>query len=221
MDQGRVGAVGCGWYVGGERGVRWVGGEKAEGGGGEGARGVEALELQVGRVAGGAGRVGVAGVSGGGRRRVRRGGVAQTMDSSLGSGVLTMCAAGSDGAERWWSTGGAFPRLDAYDMFRRGRRRIESPRVDATGGTSCMARPSGGTSSAFLKSSIVTMVNAPNGSPLLWAGLKNGGVMAWDCDMGRLMNSQIVVVARNESVTAIAPIDGPRAWVGCTDGTVV
>ena len=201
--------------------VRYAIGGKTDGKFEEVTRDLDALELQLWNMAGASGRLGVAGVSSDGRRRLLRGGVAQTIDSIFGSGVLTMCAAGSDGAELWWSTGGAFPRLDAYDMFIRGRRRIESPRVDATGGTSCMARPSGGTSSAFLKSSIVTMVNAPNGSPLLWAGLKNGGVMAWDCDMGRLMNSQIVVVARNESVTAIAPIDGTRAWIGCTDGTVV
>lgn len=47
-----------------------------------------------------------------------------------------------------------------------------------------MVRFSGGMSFVFLKLFIVMMVNVLNGLLLLWVGLKNGGVMVWDCDMG-------------------------------------
>ena len=50
-------------------------------------------------------------------------------------GVSAMCSRGrgSDASELWWSTGGAFPRLDAYDMFIQAQRRIERPKTGETG----------------------------------------------------------------------------------------
>ena len=60
-------------------------------------RELEALETQLWHMTGAAGRLGVAVASGDGRRRLLRGGFGQTLDTIFGSGILAMCAGGSDG----------------------------------------------------------------------------------------------------------------------------
>ena len=119
-------------------------------------------------------------------------------------GVSAMCG-GVRRSELWWSTGGAFPRLDAYDMFIQAQRRIERPKTGETGergGFGCSDRRVGVGST---RSPVVAMKSAQLGSSLLWAGMKNGGVMAWDCDAGRLMSQNIIVVSQNAAVTSIEP----------------
>ena len=186
-------------------------------------RELEALETQLWHMTGAAGRLGVAVASGDGRRRLLRGGFGQTLDTIFGSGILAMCAGGSDGSELWWSTGGQFARLHAYDMFIQGQREIARPRLneDAEGvGIRCLTGSSAG--APTLNAPIVTMSSSTsNDSVLLWAGLRNGVVMAWDCDLGKLLSTDIVLASRDKAVTAIAPIDATRAWVGCEDGTIV
>lgn len=185
-------------------------------------RDLETLEVQLWNMTGASGRLAVAGGVSDGRKRLLRGGFSQTVDSVFGSGVTAMCAAGSDASELWWSTGGAFPRLDAYDMFIQAQRRIERPRTGESGdrgGFACLGP--GASASALTRSPVVAMKSARLGSSLLWAGMKNGGVMAWDCDAGRLMSQDIIVVSRNASVTSVEPVADASCWVGCGDGAVV
>ena len=222
LGLGRTLAEVYGSYSTTQKLARYVIGWKTDAKFEEVTRDLEALEMQLWHMTGASGRLGVAAVAGDGRRRLLRGGVGQTLDSIFGAGVLAMCTAGSDGSELWWSTGGAFARLQAYDMFIQGQREIERPKPgdkSAEGGFMCFA---GGSSNAMsLNSPIVTMTSAGVSSTLLWTGLRSGAVMAWDCDLGKLLSEEVVVVSRNEAVSAIAPIDATRAWVGCEDGTVI
>lgn len=202
--------------------VAYATGGKTKGKFEEVTRDLETLEVQLWNMTGASGRLAVAGGASDGRKRLLRGGISQTVDSVFGSGVSAMCAAGSDASELWWSTGGAFPRLDAYDMFIQAQRRIERPKTGETGergGFGCLGP--GASASASTRSPVVAMKSAQLGSSLLWAGMKNGGVMAWDCDAGRLMSQDIIVVSQNAAVTSIEPIDGALCWVGCADGAVV
>jgi serine/threonine protein kinase len=201
---------------------------------------LEVLERQLWNLTGASGRLGV--TLGGGvgdtRRRLLRGGFGQTIDTIFGSGVLAMCGAGSDGSELWWSTGGPFPRLSAYDLFLQGQRQIdgmpgvvESNRVGVGGGNgggfSCVGggsvkRGGGGTDVAGRVSlgstPVVSMKSAPYGSSVLWTGTRDGRVMTWDSDLGSLTSD--TYVRRGEAVTTIEAIDRNRAWVGCEDGSV-
>lgn len=222
LGLGRTLAEVYGSYSTTQKLARYVIGWKTDAKFEEVTRDLEALEMQLWHMTGASGRLGVAAAAGDGRRRLLRGGVGQTLDSIFGSGVLAMCTAGSDGSELWWSTGGAFGRLQAYDMFIQGQREIERPKLGdnaAEGGFMCFAGAS--PSATSLNSPIVTMTSAGVNSTLLWTGLRSGAVMAWDCDLGKLLSEDIVVVSRNKAISAIAPIDPTRAWVGCEDGTVI
>ena len=183
-------------------------------------RDLELLETQLWNLAGASGRVGVAqgGVAGDRRRRLLRGGVARTVDTVFGAGVLAMASAGSDGSELWWSTGGAFPRLDAYDMFLQGAREIEGlPKRAPMSEFMCLA-PS--VQKVTASSPIVAMANAP-AHGLLWAGSKHGGVTIWDCDLGSLICSDALTVVPNVAVTCIVPMEDARAWIAYADGGIV
>ena len=191
---------------------------------------LEVLERQLWNLTGASGRLGV--TLGGGigdtRRRLLRGGFGQTIDTILGSGVLAMCAAGSDRSELWWSTGGAFPRLSAYDLFLQGQRQIDGmPGVSesSVGGSSgllCVGSSVGGADVAGRVSlgstPVVSMKSAPYGSSVLWTGTRDGRVMTWDSDLGSLTSD--TYVRRGEPVTAIEALDRDRAWVGCEDGSM-
>jgi len=197
---------------------------------------LEVLERQLWNLTGASGRLGV--TLGGGvgdtRRRLLRGGFGQTIDTIFGSGVLAMCGAGSDGSELWWSTGGAFPRLSAYDLFLQGQRQIDGMPgvVGSSGGGgggggvfSCVGggRVGGGGADVAGRVSlgstpVVSMKSAPHGSSVLWTGTRDGRVMTWDSDLGSLTSD--TYVRRGEAVTTIEAIDQNRAWVGCEDGSV-
>ena len=82
-------------------------------------------------------------------------------------------------------------------------RTTEDGRDGRTGGFGCFGP--GASASASTRSPVVAMKSAQLGSSLLWAGMKNGGVMAWDCDAGRLMSQNIIVVSQNAAVTSIEP----------------
>jgi serine/threonine protein kinase len=183
-------------------------------------RDLELLETQLWNLAGASGRVGMAqgGVAGDRRRRLLRGGVARTVDTVFGAGVLAMASAGSDGSELWWSTGGAFPRLDAYDMFLQGAREIEGlPKRAPMSGFMCLA-PS--VQKVTASSPIVAMANAP-AHGLLWAGSKHGGVTIWDCDLGSLICPHALTVVPSVAVTCIVPMEDARAWIAYADGGIV